>query len=98
MAAELGSQLQKVAEYADAQTSRVAVDVTQRLQKEINAAAMSTAATAEVTTRNVVEGVRRDIQTQLDANHADALRREEEQRKRVQEISAAIANSDRSVV
>ena len=90
VAAELGSQIQKVAEYTDAHTSRVAADVSQRLEKEINAAAMSTAATAEITTRTVVEGVRRDIQAQLDANCADALRREEEQRKRVQEISAQL--------
>ena len=58
---------------------RVTVDVSQRLEKEINAAVTSTATTAEITTRTVIEGVRRDIQAQLDTNCADALRREEEQ-------------------
>ena len=59
----------------------------QRLEKEIGAAAISTAATAKVTMRKAVEGVRRDIQAQLDQNRADALRREEEAQRRVQEIS-----------
>ena len=36
---------------------------------------------------NTVEGVRRDIQAQMDQNRADALRREDEAQKRVQEIS-----------
>ena len=90
VAAELGSQIKKVAEYTDAQTLRVAADVSQRLEKEINAAVTSTTTMAEITTRTIVEGVRRDIQAQLDAYCADALRREEEQRKRVQEISAQL--------
>ena len=65
-AEEITSRVQEVAEYSDAQASRAAADVTQRLEKEIVVVVTSTAATAEVTTRTVVEGVRRDIQAQLD--------------------------------
>ena len=79
--------MEKVAVYSEAQASRAAVEVTQWLEKEIGAAAISTAAMAEVTMRNAVEGVRRDIQAQLDQNRADALRREEEAQRRVHEIS-----------
>ena len=53
-----------------------AADVTHRLEREIVAAVTSTAATAEVTMRTVVEGVRRDIQAQLEQNRADTLWRE----------------------
>ena len=65
-AEEITSRVQEVAEYSDAQASHVAADVTQQLEKEIAAAMTSTSATAEVTARTVVEGVRRDIQAQLD--------------------------------
>ena len=87
MGEEIASRVRQVAEYSDAQASRVAADVTQRLEKEIEAAATSTAATAEVTTRTVVEGVRRDIQAQIEQNRADALRREQEAQSRITEIS-----------
>ena len=73
---EIASRVRQVTEYSDAQALRVAVGITQRLEKEIEAAATSIAATAEVTTRTVVEGVRRDIQAQIEQNRADALRRE----------------------
>ena len=62
---EITGQVEKVAAYSDAQASRVTAEVTQRLESEIVAAATSTAATADITTRTVVEGVRRDIQAQL---------------------------------
>ena len=83
---EIASCVKQVAEYFNAQMLHVTADVTQRLEHEIVAAATSTA-TAEVMTHTVVEGVRRDIQVQLDQNRADALRREEEAQHRVQEIS-----------
>ena len=70
---EIAGQLEKVAVYSEAQASRAAAEVMQRLEKEIGAAAISTAATAEITMRNAIEGVRRDIQAQLDQNRADAL-------------------------
>ena len=72
------AEVKRVAAYSDAQASRVAADVTARLEHEVQATATSTAATAELMTCTVVEGVRRDIQAQLDANRADALKRSEE--------------------
>ena len=42
--------------------------------------------------RTVVEGVRRDIQAQLDANRADALKRSEEAAAQVRELSAQLAS------
>ena len=84
---EIAGQVEKVVAYSDAQTLRIAAEVTQRLEKEIGAAATSTAATAEITTCTVVEGVRRDIQAQLDQNRVDALQCEEQAQKRVEEIS-----------
>ena len=80
---EIASRVKEVAEYSNAQALRVAADVTQRLEHEIVAAATSTTATAKVTTRTVVEGVRRDIQAQIEQNRVDALRREQEAQHRV---------------
>ena len=86
------AEVKHVAAYSDAQASRVAADVTARLEHEVQAAATSTAATAELTMRTVVEGVRRDIQAQLDANRADALKRSEEVVAQVCELSAQLAS------
>ena len=58
---EIVNRVKQVAEYPDAQALRVATDVAQQLEHEIVAALTSTATTAEVTMRTVVEGVRRDI-------------------------------------
>ena len=80
---KIAGQVEKLVAYSDAQASRIAAEVMQRLEQEIRAAASSTTATAEITTRTIVEGVRRDIQAQLDQNRADALRREDEVQKRV---------------
>ena len=91
LAGQMATQVTKVAEYTDAQASRVAADVNARLEKEVQAAATSAAATAEVTTRTVLEGARRDIQAQLDANRADTLRQAEETKAQVQSISAQLA-------
>ena len=70
---EIAGQVEKVAAYSDVQVSRVTAEVTQRLEQEIGAAASSTVATAKITMRTAVEGVRRDIQAQLDQNRVDAL-------------------------
>ena len=43
--------------------------------------------TAEINMRTVVEGVRRDIQVQLEQSRSDALRREQEAQHRVEKIS-----------
>ena len=45
--------------------SRVTEEVTQRLEAEINAAETSTAATTQIQTRDAVEDIRRDLQTQM---------------------------------
>ena len=47
-----------MAVHSDAQTLRVAEAVTQQLESEIQAAAMSTVVTAELNTRILVEGMR----------------------------------------
>ena len=39
---------------------------------------MNTAMTADINTHTVVEGVRQDVQAQLEQNHADTLHREED--------------------
>ena len=67
-----------MAAYLDAQASRIAEMITQQLEWEIHAVVMSTAATAEIRMRTIVEGMRRDVQAQFERNRADALRREEE--------------------
>ena len=91
------SHVKEVVEYSDVQALCVAADVTQRLESEIVAAMTSTAATAEVTMRTVVEGVRRDIQAQIEQNHADALRREQEAQHKVEDISKQLQIFDRSI-
>ena len=80
---EIASRVRQVAEYSDAQASCIAAGVTQRLEKEIEVAATSTTMTAEVTMRTVMEGVRRDIQAQIEQNRADTLRREQEAQSRI---------------
>ena len=91
VAAEVESKMAKVAEYSDARASHVAADVTARLEKDIQVAASSATATAEITARTAVEGARRDIQAQLDVYRADALRKSDETQAQVQEISAQLA-------
>ena len=88
----VSAEVKRVADYSDAQASRVAADVTARLENEIEAAATHTVATAELTTRTVVADVRRDIQAQLDATRADALRRSEEAIAQVRELSVQLAS------
>ena len=71
--------------------SRVVLGAIQQLESEIKAAATSTAATAELNTRIVVEGVRRDIQAQIEQTRADVHRRDEEARQQMAEISVGLA-------
>ena len=91
-AEHVSAEVKRVGAYSDAQASRVTADITVRLEHEVQAAATSTAATAELTTRMVVEGVRRDIQAQLDANRADALKHSEEVAAQVRELFAQLAS------
>ena len=89
-AEEIAGRVKEVVAYSDVQASRVAVEVMQRLESEILAVASSTSATTDITMRTAVEGVRRDIQAQLEQNRVDALRREEEAKHRVEQISTQL--------
>ena len=60
------------------------------MEKDVQAVALSAAATAEITMRTVVEGARRDIQAQLDVYRADALRKSDETQAQVRDISAQL--------
>ena len=55
---EITGRVREVAAYSDVQPSRIAVEVTQRLESKIVAVATSTAMTTNVNTCTVVEGVR----------------------------------------
>ena len=48
---------------------------------------MSTTATAEITMRTVVEGVRRDIQAQLEQTRVDSFGERTEAQHRIEDIS-----------
>ena len=88
----LSGHMQEVAEHSQAQTSRVAEAVALKLEKEIEAAAMSTAATAEIQRRIAVEGMCCDVQAQLDQSRADVHRRDAENQKTIQQIAAGLEN------
>ena len=75
-----------------AQMSCTVEGVTRQLESEIQAAAMSTAVTAGLNTHAVVEGMRQDVQVQLEQNRVDAQRRDEETGCKVDEIVVELAN------
>ena len=83
----LSEHVQRMAVETEAKTSRTVGTVVQQLEKEITAAATSAAAIAEVTTRTVVEGVRRDVQAQIDQNRADTLRKTDEAQCKLDQVS-----------
>ena len=56
------------------------------MEKEITAAATSATAIAEVTTRTMVEGVRRDVQAQMDKNRTDTLHKADETQCKVEQV------------
>ena len=84
--------VQEVAEHSQAQTSRIVVAAAQQLEKEIEAAATSTAMTTEIQTRTAVEGMRRDVQAQLDQTRADVQHRDAQNQKTMQQIAAGLEN------
>ena len=88
VAADVDAKVAKVAEDSDTRASHVAADVAAQLENEIQVAALSTAATAEIATRTAVKGARRDIQAQLEVYCADALRKSDETQAQVRDISA----------
>ena len=70
--------VQQLAHESGVHMLRVIEEVTQRLETEINAAATSTAAIAQTQTRDAVEGIRRDLEAQMEQNLAESRRREQE--------------------
>ena len=64
----------ELAAETEAKTSHTIGTIAQQLEQEIIAAASSTAAMAEVTSRMAVEGMHRDVQAQIEQNRMDALR------------------------
>ena len=62
----LSKRVGEVVAETEAKTSHVVGTVAQQLEQEIQAAALSTTVTAEITTRTVVEGMHRDVQAQIE--------------------------------
>ena len=58
---------------------------------------MSTAATTEIQMRTTMEGMRRDIQAQIEQNRADAQRRDEDNQKTIQQITAGLEHMTRQL-
>ena len=76
----------------EVKTLRTVGTVVQQLEQEITAGAMSAAMTAEVTMRTMVESVRRDVQAQIDQNHADTLRKIDEVQRKLDQVSNELKN------
>ena len=68
----LTGKVQQVAAQFEAQTSHTVGQVAQQPEREVKAVAMSTAATAEQSTRVAVEDVHRKLQAQFDQTCADS--------------------------
>ena len=83
----LSEQVQRTVVETEARALRTVGTVVQQLEKDIIAAVMSAAATVEVTTRMMVEGVRRDVQAQIDQNRADTLQRTDEGQRKLEQVS-----------
>ena len=75
--------VQEVGRHSEAQTLRVAEVVTQHLEKEIEAAVTSVATIAEVQTHTTMEGMRQNVQAQIEQNGADAQRGDGENQKTI---------------
>ena len=88
----LSKCVEEIAAHSEAQTLRIADVVTQQLEREIQAAATSSATTAEVQTHTVVEGMRSEVQAQIEQNRADAQRSDETTQRSVQQIEADVAH------
>ena len=76
-------RIREIAAYLDTQALRVTLEVTQGLESEIQVATTSTTMTANINMCSVVEGVRRDVQAQLEQNRADTRHHEEETQHKV---------------
>ena len=88
LAEEISSRVKEVVEYSDAQAvARRCGRNPATGKRDCCSCEEHYAATAEINTRTVVEGVRRDIQAQLEQTRTDALWREQEAQHRVEKIS-----------
>ena len=76
--------------HTEAQTSQIAGEVIQRLEKEIEATATSTAATTEGRTRDVMQELRRNFQATLERNQAELRHHEETTQKSVADLAAKL--------
>ena len=63
--------VREVAAHSEAQMPRVIGNIAQRLEKDIEAAAVSVAVMSEQNTRTVVDGLREEVKAQLVQNRAD---------------------------
>ena len=68
----LTGRVQQVAAHFEAHTSHAVGQVAQQLEKEVQAVATSTAATAEKTTRAAMDDIRRDFQAQFEQTRAES--------------------------
>ena len=84
--------VQEVVRHSEVQTPRIAETVTQQLEKEIEATAMSAATTAEIQMHTTMEGMRQDVQAQIEQNRADVQCRDEENEKTIQQIAVGLEN------
>ena len=83
-------RIQQLVHESGVHMSRVTEEVTQWLEMEINATATSTATTAQTQMRDAVEGIRRDLQAQMEQNLAESRCREQEAQESVKKIASEL--------
>ena len=86
----LSGQVQEMAVQSGAQMLRTVEGVTRQLESEIQATATNMAATAEIKMRTVVKGMRQDVQSQIDQHCEDSRCRDEEARRRMDDIAVGL--------
>ena len=86
----LWGQVQEMVVQSGARMSRAIEGVTQHLESEIEAAATSMATTAERKMRTGVKGMCQDVQSQIDQHREDSRCRDEEVRRRMDDIAAGL--------
>ena len=79
----LSEHIQKMAVDTEVKMSCNVGTVVQQLEQEVATAATSTAVMAEIMMRTIVEGMRRDVQVQIEQNRTDTLHRSEEVQHKV---------------
>ena len=82
--------MKEVLAHTEEQTSRIVGTVTQQLEKEIEAAAVSAATTSERNTRSAVDDLHKEVKAHLDQNRADFEKRQEETQHSVAHAAAGL--------